>query len=556
MKKLILLLIGAALLFPSQAGIPITAGDSKKAALRKGSMTISCSPDLQKLAASWVSGYTAINPEMKIEVVSLTEPDENLAFVSNDYSKALGEGPNWKMVIGRDPIIPVINSGNPLANEIFRQGISKQEFSGIFGNQGTCTWSALLEGGPNIPANIYLIDNESIKATIAGFVSLSPASIKGIAVADSKELLSAIQKDPNAIGFCKLTDIADPSGQIMVGGISLLPIDKNANGKLDYMEKIYDNVTGLSRGIWLGKYPKALNRNIYALSTITPGKENEIDFLKYVLTSGQEFLALNSLSSLSNSERISLIDRLPSPYRKVQDSGQVNVTQLVITILAGFAIIIAILSFFIRYRKSNNLTGKKIAVQLQRVLNANSISVPKGLFFDKTHTWAFMETDGTIKVGIDDFLQHVTGEITSVKLKKQGEKVKKGDPVFSIVQKGKRLNISAPVSGIILANNPKLFTDSSLLNTSPFADGWIYRIEPTNWIRENQFLFMAEKYSEWIRNEFVRLKDFLTHAIQSDNPEYAYVILQDGGEIKDNILENQPPEVWEDFQTKFIDTSK
>ncbi|MCX6223699.1 MAG: hypothetical protein NTV01_02940 [Bacteroidia bacterium] len=82
-------------------------------------------------------------------------------------------------------------------------------------------------------------------------------------------------------------------------------------------------------------------------------------------------------------------------------------------------------------------------------MNESNLIVPKGLYFDKTHTWAFMEKDGTVKVGIDDFLQHVTGAITSIKMKKPGEKIKKGEHILTIVQNGKRLNICAPLSGII-----------------------------------------------------------------------------------------------------------
>jgi len=47
----------------------------------------------------------------------------------------------------------------------------------------------------------------------------------------------------------------------------------------------------------------------------------------------------------------------------------------------------------------------------QTALNENSILAPGGLFYDKTHTWAFMEENGQVKIGINDFLQHVTGVI-------------------------------------------------------------------------------------------------------------------------------------------------
>jgi hypothetical protein len=81
-------------------------------------------------------------------------------------------------------------------------------------------------------------------------------------------------------------------------------------------------------------------------------------------------------------------------------------------------------------------------------------------------------------------------------------------------------------------------------------------IEPRSWLRETEFLFMSEKYKEWIKTEFTRLKDFFALTINTNKNAYEHIVLQDGGELTDNILADLGPEVWEDFQTKFIDTSR
>ena len=57
-----------------------------------------------------------------------------------------------------------------------------------------------------------------------------------------------------------------------------------------------------------------------------------------------------------------------------------------------------------------------------------------------------------VRIGIDDFIQHITGPLTKVKMKNPGEKVKKGEPILSIIQNGKLLNINSPVSGTIIAS--------------------------------------------------------------------------------------------------------
>ena len=141
-------------------------------------------------------------------------------------------------------------------------------------------------------------------------------------------------------------------------------------------------------------------------------------------------------------------------------------------------------------------------------------------------------------------------------MKKDGSKVKKGEQILSIIQNGKNLDLYAPVSGIIREHNTALETNSGLINTSPYNEGWIFRIEPSNWQRENQLLFISEKYRQFLNKEFTRLKDFLTGIINAGNEKYNYAILQDGGELYDGILSQMGPEVWEDFQTKYIDPSR
>jgi glycine cleavage system H lipoate-binding protein len=167
-----------------------------------------------------------------------------------------------------------------------------------------------------------------------------------------------------------------------------------------------------------------------------------------------------------------------------------------------------------------------------------------------------MEQNGVVKVGIDDFLQHITGTITRIKMKSQGEKVKKGEQILSIIQNGKQLNLYSPISGIIREQNKSLDSNSSIINSSPYNEGWIYKIEPTNWLRENQLLFMADKHKQYIKNEFSRLKDFLAAVLKTDAEKYPQIVLQDGGELRDGILSDLGPEVWEDFQTKYIDPSR
>jgi len=132
----------------------------------------------------------------------------------------------------------------------------------------------------------------------------------------------------------------------------------------------------------------------------------------------------------------------------------------------------------------------------------------------------------------------------------------KGEPIFTLIQEGKKITINAPVSGTIKSYNQQLINNVSLLNSSPYNEGWVYLIEPQNWNREMEFLRIAEKYSEWIKSEYNRFKDFVAQSIAENQVNPAYTVLQDGGDVIEKALCCMGPEVWEDFQTNFIDNSK
>jgi glycine cleavage system H lipoate-binding protein/ABC-type phosphate transport system substrate-binding protein len=563
MKRFNILLVSLSLISYSNLNCKASVAFSNQDS--RDSMQVMSTPELYNLSIKWASEYTRIFPERKIKVISVSNREiadnlienGNIGFVSDDYYSGVESESIWKIVVGRDVIVPVINSNNPLLEEIYQHGISSEVFVDFLNNRDVGKWGTLLAGQQNLQANYYWVNDDSITKRLSEFLKTDKIKTKGIEVRSSNELISAIQKDPYAIGFCKMVNILDFRNQSIIENIKLLPIDRNGNGTVDYSEKIYDDFNVFSRGVWIGKYPKTLYSNIYSVSSNQPGNEPEKAFLNWVLTDGQQFLYSNGYSDLLVSERQSTADKL---YNAKIYTGA-NIAEKSFLKLLLFIIGAIILTGVITNAVARYLRRKKVVVKISGsishpVLNENSVIIPAGIYFDKTHTWAFMEQNGIVKVGVDDFLQHITGPLTRIKMKNKGDTIKKGEPIVSIIQNGKQLNLYAPVSGNIIEQNKTLETNSSIINSSPYNDGWIYKIEPTNWARENQLLFMADKFKKYVINDFSRLKDFLAVALNANTDKYAQVILQDGGELKDGTLSDLGPEVWEDFQTKFIDPSR
>lgn len=198
----------------------------------------------------------------------------------------------------------------------------------------------------------------------------------------------------------------------------------------------------------------------------------------------------------------------------------------------------------------------KIKEQIQKVLSnlsANILRIPQGLFYNKNHTWAYLEESGAAKVGLDDFLQHLTGEVEFTNLKNPGEIINKGDILTEIDQQGKHLKVFSPISGQILNTNSELYENPEILNEDPYEKGWIYKIKPSSWIAETNSYFLAEEATNWLTKELERFKDFLSGgSMRKYSSEPSMVLLQDGGELRDNILSELPDEVWKDFQKEFL----
>jgi len=557
MKKLSFLIVGLLLLNFSNMSINnVVAQESTST---ENTLNIVSTPDLYNLTNNWVSAFGKLNPDVKIKVVksadvkssNLLNAGANLYIVSNDAYTNLNNKDLWKMQIGKDALVPIMNSKNPFLPEIEKQNISPEILARILINPDNRKWYDFPKTGKIAPINYYLVDNQVDKSMISNFLS-TKRTIDGIGVANYEKMISAIQNDPYSIGFCKLSNlIKSPSDN----NVTIMPFDRNGNGEIDDFENVYSDLQTFMEKAWVGKYPKELTGNIYTIASKMPTNETELAFLKWISVDGQQFLNQMGYSALVYNEKHANLKTLGihNEYiAKVEDSSLFTLSQY---LFASMILLFFVVGMMVTISSRRN-TVSEIVKKSSGVFDENSLVVPSGLYFDKTHTWALMEKDGKVRIGIDDFMQHITGPLTKVKMKNPGEKVKKGEPILSIIQNGKMLNINSPVSGKITEQNDILVADPSIINQSPYASGWVYMIEPTNWLREIQFFLMADKYREWIQYEFWRLKDFLAIKLNPKTPEYAHVVLQDGGTIKDNVLADLGPEVWEDFQTNFVDTMK
>jgi glycine cleavage system H protein len=105
-------------------------------------------------------------------------------------------------------------------------------------------------------------------------------------------------------------------------------------------------------------------------------------------------------------------------------------------------------------------------------------SYPTDLRYTHDHEW--LRATGTAwRVGITQFAVDQLGDITLIELPREGDLITKGQR-FGTVESVKSVSdLYAPVSGKVSAINAKLKDSPELVNSEPYAGGWMIEIEPT-----------------------------------------------------------------------------
>jgi glycine cleavage system H protein len=96
--------------------------------------------------------------------------------------------------------------------------------------------------------------------------------------------------------------------------------------------------------------------------------------------------------------------------------------------------------------------------------------------YTKSHEWLSVEGK-SVTVGITDFAQAQLGDVVFLELPSPGRKLDIGDS-FGVVESVKAASdLYAPVAGRVIEVNDKLKDHPELVNSDPYGEGWIVKLE-------------------------------------------------------------------------------
>ena len=178
------------------------------------------------------------------------------------------------------------------------------------------------------------------------------------------------------------------------------------------------------------------------------------------------------------------------------------------------------------------------------------IALPAGLFLDSGHTWTALEPSGRIRVGLDDLVRGAIGHIDKLELPEPGTEVKRGQPLFALVQAGRRVDLVSPVDGVVSSVNPLVAETPGPVAADPYYRGWVCALSPKNLAASLRRLKVADEAIAWLRAERDRFEKFV--AAQAWRSPVPGMAMADGGKPADGVLGHLDDEAWATFGRDFL----
>ncbi len=196
-----------------------------------------------------------------------------------------------------------------------------------------------------------------------------------------------------------------------------------------------------------------------------------------------------------------------------------------------FALVAAMFVIIIAISYWREVTAKKQSATTQ----AAGAEAKSGehFYLHPSHTFARVNTEGVVEVGMDEFARHAFGEPDALELPAVNQKVRQGDPAWRAIVAGRKVTQRIPVDGKIIA-----------VNQSP--TDWILRIKPSNLQRNLVNLIDSFSVVNWLK---IARAQFLRQYSGSLLPAKP-----DGGELVPGFARHLTDEQWNHFVKEFFNS--
>lgn len=130
---------------------------------------------------------------------------------------------------------------------------------------------------------------------------------------------------------------------------------------------------------------------------------------------------------------------------------------------------------------------------LETTYDKFTFRVKTGYRYSRDDVWVRPE-DGSMTVGLTDFMQRLSGDVAFVELPAAGEEVAAGEPCGLIETIKAAQDVISPLSGTVVGVNEELEIRPELVNEDPYGQGWLFQMAPADPLAANRELLDAQAY--------------------------------------------------------------
>ncbi len=183
-----------------------------------------------------------------------------------------------------------------------------------------------------------------------------------------------------------------------------------------------------------------------------------------------------------------------------------------------------------------------------RYRKVSGFQVADDYYYHIGHSWAHLEKDGIVRVGIDDFTARVFGPADTIALPAVGSTLKQGEVGWVLARNDHKAPMQAPVTGTVVDVNNSIKARSDMVNNDPYGRGWLFLMKPSNLESNLKELLRDDACFQWLEKDNQSLLEIL-------GPRYERLAAT-GGEPINDLYGHFPEMDWDRLVKTFLRITK
>lgn len=292
----------------------------------EGSITISGAFALYPITAKWAEEFMKLYPDVTIDVSAggagkgMTDALSgmvDLGMVSRPLSEAEISKGAWHISVVKDAVVPVFNPSNPYADSIRKRGLTQKQMKALFIDGKISEWKTIYKISNKEHIHLFTRSDACGAGEMLGrYLGKNQEALQGVGVFGDPGMADAVKNEPLSLGYNNIIYVYDIKTRHYNKGIEVVPLDLNENRIIDKEEYFYQNLDSLSTAIREGKFPSPPARELFFVSKGKPENMVVKEFLKWILTDGQQYVKMAGYVELSEKKRIDELSKVRFVLRK------------------------------------------------------------------------------------------------------------------------------------------------------------------------------------------------------------------------------------------------